>query len=154
MRARPQADVDETDRADDSAFVRRLPRAWRPVLPTPRLPIGVALLALAVAVLGVVLVAAGIFALGNQFVAGWIPLPKPILAIDDPLADAIVALLGGVLLAVATALWRQEVWAFALTLGALFFGLIFLFFTASITVAFLLVLVVFIYLLAVRRHFY
>jgi hypothetical protein len=38
--------------------------------------------------------------------------------------------------------------------GALFFGEAYLFFTATITVLFLLLLVVFVYLLAVRHNFY
>jgi hypothetical protein len=154
MRARAEAAAAEVDDGESAVEIAHLPRVWHPLLPTPRLPIGVGLLAIGVAALGLVFVVAAVFSLANEFLGAWVPLPTPILSLGDPVGEAILILLGGVLIAVATALWRQEFWAFGLTVGLVFLGLIYLLFTASITVLFLLLVVLFIYLVAVRRHFY
>jgi hypothetical protein len=62
--------------------------------------------------------------------------------------------LGGAVIAVARALWDLERWSLYLGVGGTFFGLTYLFFTSQITILFLLLLGLFVYLLSVRHHFY
>ncbi|HEV2165961.1 MAG TPA: hypothetical protein VGS23_03120, partial [Thermoplasmata archaeon] len=72
----------------------------------------------------------------------------------DQWGAAVLIVLGASLLALARALWDLERWSLYVTVGLLFVAQAYLFFTGSITVLFLLLLAVFIYLLAVRHHFY
>ncbi|MGI0156676.1 MAG: hypothetical protein ACREDE_11175, partial [Thermoplasmata archaeon] len=67
---------------------------------------------------------------------------------------AIVVILGAALLGIATALWRQETWALWTTIVLIFAATTYLFFTGSITVLFLIFVVLFVYLISVRRYFY
>jgi hypothetical protein len=127
---------------------------WTPTPVTPGLPLGVAIFALIIAVTGLVLFLAGGLALLNYYSPDSVPSGLLILPSVDPVGAAILLLIGTVTLGLAHALWHQERWALWLTVGALFLGEAYLFFTATITVLFLLGLVVFVYLLAVRDHFY
>jgi hypothetical protein len=83
-----------------------------------------------------------------------VPASFLILNSVDVVGAGILLVLGVVLIGVATALWHQETWALWTTVVVLFFGLAYLFFTAYFTVLFLVLLVLFIYLIAVRHHFY
>ncbi|MGI0150486.1 MAG: hypothetical protein ACREC5_00930, partial [Thermoplasmata archaeon] len=66
----------------------------------------------------------------------------------------ILILLGVALLALARSLFDLERWSLYVTVGLLFLGETYLFFTGSITVLFLVLLALFMYLLTVRHHFY
>ncbi len=90
----------------------------------------------------------------NAYLGNVVPISLLIVRSVDPLGAAILVLLGAVLLAVATALWRQETWALWTTIVVVFLTLAYLFFTDSITVLFVLFLLLFMYLFSVRRHFY
>jgi hypothetical protein len=137
-----------------SVDIEHLPMQWNPTPVTPLLPLGVALFALAIAAVGLILFLAGALALINVYDPSTVPSALLILPSVDPIGAAILLLIGTVMLGLAHALWHQERWALYLTVGALFFGEAYLFFTATITVLFLLLLVVFVYLLAVRHNFY
>jgi len=134
--------------------VGHLPPRWQPTPLTPSLPIGIAILAVLIAITGVVVLLAGALFLLNAYLGAVVPADLLIIRSVDPVGAAILILLGAILLSVATALWRQESWALWTTVVVVFAALAYLFFTASITVLFLLFLVLFIYLLTVRRHFY
>lgn len=134
--------------------VRRLPPRWEPTPVAPSLPIGVGLLAIVIALSGVVILLAGALFLLNAYLGTIVPPTLLIVRSVDPIGAAILVLLGAILLSVATALWRQEAWALWTTIVVVFVALAYMFFTASITVIFLLFLVLFIYLLTVRHHFY
>jgi hypothetical protein len=134
--------------------VRRLPARWEPTPVRPSLPIGVAVLAIAIALSGVVILLAGALFLLNAYFGAIVPSALLIVRSVDPIGAAILILLGAILLSVATALWRQESWALWTTIVVVFVSLAYMFFTASITVIFVLFLVLFIYLLTVRHHFY
>jgi hypothetical protein len=134
--------------------VRHLPPQWRPLPPRPRLPIGAAILALLIAVIGLVILLAGVLVLLNLFFGNEVPAGIFTTHSVDEFGASILILLGAVMVSVASALWRQERWSLWVTIVVVFLGLAYLFFTASITVLFVLLLVVFIYLLTVRRHFY
>ncbi len=134
--------------------VEHLPPKWEPTPVTPSLPLGVAVLAVAIALAGVVVLLAGALYLLNAYFGNLVPVTLLIVRSVDPVGAAILVLLGAILISVATALWRQESWALWTTIVVLFVSLAYLFFTASITVLFVVFLLLFVYLLAVRRHFY
>ncbi len=131
----------------------RLP-SWTPKGYVPRLPLGVAIFSVALAAFGILLFLAGALAFLNAYAPQSVPSSLLILPSIDPIGAAILLLIGTVIVGLANALWHQERWALFLTVGALFAGEAYLFFTATITVLFLLVLVLFVYLVTVREHFY
>lgn len=134
--------------------VEHLPPKWEPTPVTPSLPVGVAALAVMIAIAGVVVLLAGALYLLNAYLGTVVPANLLIVRSVDPIGAAVLVLLGAILLSVATALWRQEAWALWTTIVVLFASLAYLFFTDSITVLFVLLILLFIYLLTVRRHFY
>ena len=152
----PPSHAPEVDhRPSDHVHIAHLPPKWEPTPDLrPLLPIGAAILAVLLALAGLVVLVSGLLFLLNAYVSGLVPPELLILKSVDLLGAAILVLLGAMLLALANALWHQERWALWTTIVVLFAGLAYLFFTASITVLFLVFLVLFIYLLAVRRHFY
>ena len=150
VRPKPAA----TPNGDAPPAVGHLPAPWAPGNVVPSLPIGIAILAVLIAILGVVTLLAGALFLLNAYFGNLVPISLLIVRSVDPLGAAILVLLGAVLLAVATALWRQETWALWTTIVVVFLTLAYLFFTDSITVLFVLFLLLFMYLFSVRRHFY
>lgn len=156
MTSSPGAGHHHAAPADASAPLRvgHLPPAWNPTLPPPSRPLGVAILAVLLALGAVATILSGVFFLVNTYAGTLFPSSLLIVQNVDILGAAILIVLGAVLLALSQALWRQETWALWTTVAILFAGLTYLFFTDSITVLFLVFLVLFIYLLAVRQHFY
>jgi hypothetical protein len=134
--------------------IGHLPPQWAPVRARPSLPLGVAILAVLIGILGLVLLLAGGLFLLRYYAGPLVPDDVLIVHSVNAIGAALLVLLGAIFLALATALWRQERWALYTTVAVTFGGLVFLFFTASITYLFLVLLVVFVYLLLVRRHFY
>jgi len=72
----------------------------------------------------------------------------------DVYGAAVLAVLGAALIGIATSLWRQETWALWTTIVLVFATAAYLFFTDYITVLFLVFVVLFLYLISVRRYFY
>lgn len=134
--------------------VEHLPPRWEPGPIRPPLPLGVAVLSVLIAIIGALLLVAGCLFLLHYYLASAVPASLLILSSIDAVGAAILVLFGAVLISVATALWRQETWALWTTIVVVFFALAYLFFTGSITVLFLLFLLLFIYLFTVRHHFY
>jgi hypothetical protein len=132
----------------------RLPPHWEPTPVRPRLPIGIAIVSVLIAILAVVMVLAGLLFLLNEVVGNFAPSVFEIFPSIDIFGAAILAVLGATLLAIATSLWRQETWALWTTIILVFATTAYLFFTGSITVLFVLFVILFVYLLAVRRYFY
>jgi hypothetical protein len=83
-----------------------------------------------------------------------VPSSLEIFQSIDLYGAAILAILGAALLGIATSLWRQETWALWTTLVLVFATAAYLFFTGSITVLFLVFVILFLYLISVRRYFY
>jgi hypothetical protein len=131
-----------------------LPPILESQLPPPSLPIGVAVLAASTAFVGLVVLLAGVLFVLNAYASLLVPSGLLILDAGNVLGSIVLVVLGSSIVGLSTALWRQELWAFYLTVAFMFGGLGYLFFTGSITFLFVLVLVVFIYLIAVRHHFY
>ncbi|MCI4369326.1 MAG: hypothetical protein L3K09_07185 [Thermoplasmata archaeon] len=135
------------------AEVQHLPPHWQPAQVRPSLPVGVGLLSVGIALIGLFVLLSGALYLLNVY-AGTV-VPSQLLVIQDvsPVGAAILVVLGAAFLSLASALWDREAWALYTTVAVLFLALAYLFFTASITVLFLVVLVLFVYLLTVRHHF-
>ncbi len=131
-----------------------LPPRWEPTPARPRLPLGVAILAVLIAGFAILMVLAGLLFLLAQYVGNFVPASLEIFQSIDILGAAILVVLGAALLAVATSLWRQETWALWTTIVLVFGTTAYLFFTGSITILFLIFVVLFIYLISVRRYFY
>ncbi|HKV90882.1 MAG TPA: hypothetical protein VJQ43_06810 [Thermoplasmata archaeon] len=134
--------------------VQHLPAHWEPTPVRPSLPVGVAIVAVLIALGGLVVLVSGLLFLLNAYAGTAIPTQLLIVHQVDVVGAAVLVLLGAVLLGVASALWNQEAWALYTTVVVLFLALGYLFFTSTITVVFLLFLVLFVYLLAVRHHFF
>jgi hypothetical protein len=131
-----------------------LPPAWQPSPVVPRLPIGVAIVSVLIALMALVMILGGLLYLLAQLGGNFFPSALDLFPSIDLLGSAILLILGIALVAVATALWRQETWALWTTLIVVFGTTIYLFFTGSITVLFVLFVILFVYLLSVRRYFY
>jgi len=132
----------------------KLPPSWTPGAERPRLPVGVAILALLIAVIAFVMVLAGALFLLNSAFQAWVPSSLEIFQSIDLQGALILLVLGVALLTIATSLWRQETWALWTTIVVVFAAIAYLFFTGSITWLFLIFVGLLIYLLAVRRYFY
>ncbi|HTT15022.1 MAG TPA: hypothetical protein VMG81_04495 [Thermoplasmata archaeon] len=131
-----------------------LPPRWAPTPARPHLPIGVAIVSILIALLAIVMVIAGLLFLVNTLVGNLVPPVFEVFPSIDLYGAAILSILGVALLVIATSLWRQETWALWTTIILVFATTAYLFFTGSITVLFVLFVVLFVYLLAVRRYFY
>ena len=135
--------------------IEHLPKPYTPPPLQPSLPVGVAVLSVLLALGAVIILLAGALVLLNAFLgSSVVPTSLFITSSVDQWGAAILIVLGASLLALARALWDLERWSLYVTVGLLFVAQAYLFFTGSITVLFLLLLGVFIYLLAVRHHFY
>jgi hypothetical protein len=132
----------------------RLPPSWEPTSAVPRLPVGVAVVSVLIAVAGVVMVLGGLLYLLGQFGSNFFPSALDLFPSINLLGSGILVVLGVALLVIATSLWRQETWSLWTTLAIVFGTTVYLFFTGSITVLFVLLVVLFVYLLSVRRYFY
>ncbi|MGI0053980.1 MAG: hypothetical protein ACRECR_07000 [Thermoplasmata archaeon] len=132
-----------------------LPAPYEPPPLRPSLPVGVAVFAVVMAAGAVLAVVAGALVLLNALL-GDSAVPSAILLTTsvDETGAAILILLGVALLALARSLFDLERWSLYVTVGLLFLGETYLFFTGSITVLFLVLLALFMYLLTVRHHFY
>jgi hypothetical protein len=152
--ARPTAVGDSDDDDGSSPRVQHLPPVWERQLPPPSLPIGVAILALVTAAVGVLLIVSGILYVLSYYGSLVVPASLVIFHVGNPTGATVLVVLGVMIALLSSALWHQELWSFYLMVGFLFLGLAYLFFTDSITYLFLIVFAVFIYLIAVRHHFY
>lgn len=131
-----------------------LPPTWEPTPVRPRLPIGVAVLSVLIAAFGVVMLLAGLLFLLATISSAVVPQSLEIFQSIDLYGAAILAILGAALIGIATSLWRQETWALWTTLVLVFATSTYLFFTGSVSVLFVIFVVLFVYLISVRRYFY
>ena len=139
---------------DSPVSFQHLPPRWEPTPARPRLPIGVGILAVAVALLGLMTLLGGLLFLLAYIVPAYVPPSLEIFTSIGLYGAGILVVLGAGLLRLATDLWDQETWALWVTILLVFGMAAYLFFTASISVLFLIVVVLFVYLISVRRYFY
>jgi hypothetical protein len=140
--------------ADSAVTFDHLPPHWEPTPVVPRRPLGVAVISVLIALFALVLLLAGLLYLLASYLGPLVPTGLELIPSLDVWGALIVALLGAALLGIATSLWRQETWALWTTIVLVFLTTTYLFFTGSITVLFLVFVVIFIYLISVRRYFY
>ena len=140
--------------ASGSVEFDRLPAPWEPTPVRPHLPIGVAIVSGVIAIFALVMLLAGLLFMLNAYFGTIFPPSIEIFQSIDLLGAAILVILGAALLSIATALWHQETWALWTTIVLVFATTAYLFFTGSITVLFVIFVVLLVYLLAVRRYFY
>jgi hypothetical protein len=140
--------------ADGPMTFDRLPPRWEPTSVVPRRPLGVALVSFLIALFAVVLLLAGLLFLLSTYLGTFVPTSIDLIPSVDLFGAVILVILGAALLGIATSLWRQETWALWTTVVLVFATTAYLFFTGSITVLFLVFVVLFVYLISVRRYFY
>lgn len=139
---------------DSPVTFDRLPPHWEPTPTVPHRPLGVAVISVVIALVALALVLAGLIFLLSAYLGGFVPSSLELIPSLDLWGAAIVVFLGAALIGIATALWRQETWALWTTVVLIFATTAYLFFTGSITVLFLIFVVLFVYLISVRRYFY
>lgn len=126
-----------------------------PPAPPPyrSLPLGVAVLSILVGIYGFALFLLGLLLfVGRSLHISYLSVPVFGLS-GYPLAAA-VTIVGLVLLGIATALWRLRLWALVLALLFLVYELAaYAYAREFVTLGFVLSLVIFLYLIAVNRHF-
>jgi hypothetical protein len=152
--AQANSNASATAEGSSPIEIEHLPPRWEPEPIQPRLPIGVGILSILIAIAGIILVLAGLLFLMSVSFPSIVPGTLNIVHSVSTLGAVILSVLGITLLVVATALWRQETWALWTLIVLVFLTEAYLFFTASISVLFVILLVLFVYLLAVRRYFY
>jgi len=137
-----------------------LPESWETFAHVPRRPIGIALISVVIAAIGMLAIVGATFYLVAHYV-GWATpataLPTSLNfaeVLGGPFGALVTLVVGGVGLGVATSLWRQEVWALWTVTVFAFAGLTYLLFTGSYTVLLLVMALLLVYLLVVRRYFY
>jgi hypothetical protein len=117
-----------------------------------RLPLGVAILAILVGVFGFFILLVGVILLvfGTAVTVGGGSVA--VFGTGGAIAGLIITIIGIIVLAVASGLWDQELWALALAIIVLlFYGV--LEFLAQSWLALLVVGALLVYLVAVSNHF-
>lgn len=127
-----------------------------PARPRRELPLGVAILAVLVGLFGFLILIGGILIIVGLSIGGQLDFlgPGSSFGFTPLIAGIIAVIIGLIILGIGVALWRLRLWALVL-------GLIFLFIELVsyglegrfVSLGFILALVIFVYLLAVNRHF-
>lgn len=122
--------------------------------PAPSRPLGVAILSVLVGIYGFLIFLGGLLLAVGVAVASYLGAPTKIAGYSGVLVGVIVLIVGLIILGVAVGLWRLRMWALVLALIFTFVELVIYGLAgAFISLGFILALIVFIYLLAVHRHF-
>jgi hypothetical protein len=125
-----------------------------PPAPPPRksLPLGVAVLAVLVGLYGFVLFVLGLLLFAKHGVSQYLGVPS--LGLAGYELAGLVTIIGLVILGIGVALWRLRLWALVLGLLFLLYELVAYAYAGKYeTFGFVLALVIFLYLIAVNRHF-
>ncbi len=120
----------------------------------PSRPLGVAILAMLVGIYGFLVFLGGLLLLIGASVSSFVTLPEHFGGYSGFVLGLIVLIIGLVILGVAVGLWRLRMWALVLALIVTFIELLLNALAHNfISLGFILSLIVFVYLLAVSRHF-
>jgi len=120
----------------------------------PSRPLGVAILAVLVGLYGFLLILAGVLVLAGVAVTHFLGVPTGFAGLGTVAIGLIVLIVGLIILGLALGLWHLRMWALVLTLLFVIFELIsFGLAGAFVSFGFIVALILFIYLLAVHRHF-
>ena len=122
--------------------------------PPPSRPLGVALLAVLVGLYGFLLFLGGLLVLAGVAVSHFLGVPSGFAGLGSFALGLVVFIVGLIILGLAVGLWHLRMWALVLTLLFVIFELIsFGLAGAFVSLGFILAFILFIYLLAVHRHF-
>jgi hypothetical protein len=118
-----------------------------------QLPLGVAILAVLIGIFGFFILLLGVLLLLSVagLALGGLGITS-VFGVTGLVAGLVIVIVGAVILAVATGLWDQELWALVLAiLVLLFYG--FVEFSNGSWFGLLIVVLLLVYLVAVSRHF-
>ena len=122
--------------------------------PAPSRPLGVAILAVLVGIYGFLLILLGALVLAGVAATHFFGLPTGFAGLGTVALGAVVLIVGLIILGLALGLWHLRMWALVLTLLFVIFELVsYGLAGAFVSLGFILALVLFVYLLAVHRHF-
>lgn len=123
--------------------------------PPPSRPLGVAILAVLIGLYAFLLIVAGALILAGSSVFAFLGLPASFVGASGLVLGTVVLIIGLIVLGVALGLWHLRLWALVLALIVTFVELVgYALAGAFVTLGFILSLLIFIYLLAVHRHFH
>jgi hypothetical protein len=131
------------------------PSTLPPPAPPPRrrLPLGVAVLSVLVGLYGFAVFVIGLLIVASISVSTYLGVPTT-FGLTGVALGALVAIVGLVILGIGVALWRLRLWALVLGLLFLLYELVSYAYAGHyVSFGFLLALVIFVYLIAVNRHF-
>jgi hypothetical protein len=122
---------------------------------TPSRPLGVAILAVLVGVFGFLIVLVGALVLAGATALTFLGVPSGFAGFGGIEFGAIVLIVGLIILGLALGLWHLRMWALVLTilfviLELVSYGLA----GAYVSFGFIFGLILFVYLIAVHRHFH
>jgi hypothetical protein len=122
--------------------------------PAPSRPLGVAILAVLIGIYGFLVFLAGLLlAVGSSVLSG-LGNATHFFGQSGVIVGVIAAIIGLIVLGLAVGLWHLRMWALVLTLLFLIFELVSNALAgAYISLGFIVALILFLYLLAVHRHF-
>ncbi len=117
-------------------------------------PLGVAILAVLVGIYGILVILGGLLVLVGAAVSPFVSLPAHFAGTGGVVLGVIVFIIGLIILGVALGLWHLRMWALVLALIVTFIELLIYGLAGKfISLGFILSLIVFVYLIAVHRHF-
>jgi hypothetical protein len=123
----------------------------------PSRPLGVAILAVLVGIFGVLLIIGGILLLALGVTVHFLGIGSGFLGLASVIVGAVVLIIGLIILGIALGLWHLRLWALVLALLFTFFELVSLGLAGTSGIesfGFIFSLIIFVYLLAVHRHFH
>jgi hypothetical protein len=134
--------------------VRRAAMGYNQYGQPRRRPIGVAILAILVGAFGFLLLLSGALLLVGVAGHAIVGLPTTLFGIGGPIAGLVALIVGIVLLGLGLGLWNLRMWAYVLTLVFVLFELVSFGLAGGIvTIGFLFLLFLLVYLLVVARFF-
>jgi len=120
----------------------------------PSRPLGVAILAVLVGIYGFLLILGGALVIAGAAALHYLGVPSSFAGLGGIEFGAVILIIGLIILGLALGLWHLRMWALVLTLLFVIFELVsYGLAGAFVTFGFIFGLILFIYLLAVHRHF-
>ena len=120
----------------------------------PSRPLGVAILAVLVGIFGFLLILVGALLLAGIAAASFLGVGTSLVGIGGLTFGVIVLIVGLIILGLALGLWHLRMWALVLTLLFVLIELVSFGLAGNfVSFGFIFALILFVYLLAVHRHF-
>ena len=120
----------------------------------PMRPLGVTILAILIGIFGFLLLVSGALLLVGAHGFSLLGLPRTLFGLGGPVAGLLALVVGLILLGLALGLWNLRMWAYVLTLVFVIFEMISFGLGGGIlTIGFLFLLFLLVYLLVIARYF-